>query len=93
MYKGLNRRMRFRMCSDCQSVIYDCDCRRPIDKEHDELIVREMCQCCDRFPYCERVEYLRTTRPGDWMFADLDTPTRKAGIPVDDDIVRRADSV
>lgn len=78
MVEGRNRRMRFRFCPDCQEVVYGCR-HRPLDKEHDELLVRDMCECCDGFPNCPKVEYLRKSRPGEWCFDGLDTDSRKVG--------------
>lgn len=72
-------RERMRLCSDCQEVVYGCPDREPICHQRDEWIVRNLCECCDRFPVCEKVEYLRDTRPGDIFFGDLDMGDRDAG--------------
>ena len=65
------QRDRFRLCSDCPEIVYGCEDRRPICHQDDEFIVRDLCECCDRFPFCEKVEYLRRSEPGDWFFGDL----------------------
>lgn len=64
-------RRRVRLCSDCQEVVYGCSSRRPLDSGSDEHMVRDMCERCDGYPFCERVEYLRGSRPGDIHFGDL----------------------
>lgn len=71
------QRERFRLCSDCQEVIYGCETRRPISHQDDELIVRDLCERCDSFPVCDKVGYLRDSEPGDWFFGDLPIPGRE----------------
>lgn len=68
---GFKHRLRF--CSDCQGIIYGCDERRAIDFQEDfgGCICREICECCSTFPFCEKVEHLRQSRPGDLFFGDL----------------------
>ena len=74
-------RYRLRFCSDCQGVIYGCGSRegkrRPIDIERDvgTLICRSICECCDEYPVCGKVDYQRESRPGDIFFGDLPLPT------------------
>lgn len=65
---GFRNRLRF--CSGCRSIIYSCDGRRPLDCT-DDLIVRDMCECCDSFPVCPMVQYLRESKPDDVWFGDL----------------------
>ena len=68
---GFKHRLRF--CSDCQGVIYGCESRRSIDFHPDTqgYICREICECCDSFPLCEKVEYQRGSEPGELFFGDL----------------------
>ena len=70
-----NLRHRLRFCSDCQGVIYGCETRRSIDFGNDSMgyICREICERCDSFPLCEKVEYLRDGEPGEMFFGDLPT--------------------
>jgi len=63
-------RHRVRLCSGCRSIVYGCKERRPLDIG-DALIVRDMCECCDSFPLCTRVQYLRDSEPGDMWFGDM----------------------
>ena len=65
------RRRRLRFCSGCQSVIYGCDERRSIDMEDESELIRCFCESCDSFPVCDRVEFLKGSRPGDIYFGDL----------------------
>ena len=67
---GLRRRLRF--CSDCQGVIYGCDSRRPIDVQEDEFLIRDICECCDDYPICVKVDYMREFRPGALWFGDFE---------------------
>lgn len=69
----INRKLnRWRFCSDCQEVIYDCDGREPINYQRDEHLVRDFCKSCDSYPVCDKVEYLRKSKVGDINFADLE---------------------
>ena len=67
--KGMRNRYRF--CSGCQSVIYDCKERRPMDVQHDYWLVRDICESCDGYLTCPRVQYMKDTPPGEVTFADL----------------------
>ena len=68
---GMKERLRF--CSDCSGVIYGCDRRRRVDVASDvhSHMCREMCGCCDEYPFCGKVEYMRESEPGDLYFGDL----------------------
>lgn len=66
------RRERFRFCSDCQRIIYGCEDRPALCHQENDLLVRDMCERCDGFPLCDKVEYLRTSRPGDLYLGDVD---------------------
>ena len=69
--KGHCRRVR--LCTDCQEVIYGCEHRKeniPLNCK-DDFMVREACEGCDYFPFCEKVEYLRKQEPGEIWFGDV----------------------
>lgn len=66
------QRHRFRLCSDCQRIIYECDERPPLSHQDNEWLVRDMCERCDGFPFCDKVEYLRDSKPGDMYLGDVD---------------------
>ena len=68
-------RDRVRFCLRCRDVINGCDDRRRLDYDADDLMVRDMCERCDSFPFCEKVEYLREEMPGDLYFGGLEMPT------------------
>ena len=69
---GFQRKVR--LCSDCQDVIYGCD--REVNgmrmKDDEEHMVREMCGRCDSYPVCQKVKYLKESKPGDVWFGDWD---------------------
>ena len=65
-------RERFRFCSDCQRIIYNCTDRRRISWQDDRWLIRDICESCDGFPFCDKVEYLRTSKPEDLFLGDLD---------------------
>ena len=65
------QRHRFRLCSDCQKIIYGCKDRPPLCHQEHEWIVRGMCQSCDEFPFCDKVEYLRNSVPNDIYLGDV----------------------
>ena len=74
---GMKHRLRF--CSDCQNVIYGCDIRRAIDIRSDlhKHMCREICECCDEYPLCGKVDYQRNSEPGDIFFGDLPVKERR----------------
>ena len=65
------KRYRFRFCSDCQKIIYECQKRPPLSYQDNEFLIRDMCQCCNRFPICENVKYLRNSNKGDLHLGDI----------------------
>lgn len=64
-------KIRLRFCEDCERVIYGCGSRRSLDFA-DDMMVREVCETCDDFPVCDRVEYLRESERGKIFFGGLD---------------------
>ena len=71
-------KIRLRFCSRCQGVIYGCDARRSIDlfgEDDCTYICRNICECCDDYPSCGKVDYMRESQPGDLFFGDLPIPT------------------
>lgn len=62
---------KWRLCSDCQRIIYECDGRRPICHQQDTYIIRDLCESCDGFPFCDKVDYLRESEPGSLHMGDL----------------------
>lgn len=66
-------RRRVRLCTDCQGVVYGCELMagRRLDADA-ECMVRDVCECCDSFPVCDRVQYLRKQEPGELWLGDVD---------------------
>lgn len=64
-------RNRVRLCRDCADIVYGCESRRPLDIS-DQLIIRDLCECCDSFPVCPKVQYLRESEPGELWFGGLE---------------------
>lgn len=62
-------RDRLFICADCAEVIYGCKIRPPLSYEDNELLVRDMCSCCDDFPTCEKASYLREKPIGSICFS------------------------
>ena len=62
---------RYRLCSKCQNVIYGCKTRRSIDIDHDDLLVRDICESCDGYLTCPKVQYLKERSVGEITFDDL----------------------
>mgnify|MGYP007135613930 CR=1 FL=1 len=65
-------RHNVRICQDCERVVYDCEKRRALNWQQDECLVRDLCKCCDLYPWCEKVEYLRNSAEGEVFFGAVD---------------------
>ena len=68
------KRHRYRLCSRCQEPIYACDREkmgRHLDSD-EKYMVRAMCQTCDTFPVCDKVDYMRKEQPGEVFWGDLE---------------------
>ena len=57
-------RHRVYLCPDCERVIYTCHNRRKLSWQDDTYLVRDMCETCDSFPWCDKVEWLRQEEVG-----------------------------
>jgi hypothetical protein len=70
---GDSRKIRHRywICSQCEDVIYGCNGHDHLNPRETSMLVRYMCRRCDSFPTCERVNWLRESKPGDVWFGDL----------------------
>ena len=69
---GKSRRIRHRcwICSQCEDVIYGCDGHAHMTYE--EPMVRTLCGRCAAYPTCERIEWLKDSKPEDVWFGDLE---------------------
>ena len=72
IWTDFHYRNRIRLCSDCQDICYNCNTRREMRYGTDEYLIRDICETCDSFPWCDRVDYLRGSKPGDLCLGDLD---------------------
>lgn len=66
-------RHELKLCSDCQEVVYGCDRRPKLDYDPMEegYMLRNMCERCDYYPTCDKVDYQRREEPGEIFFGDL----------------------
>ena len=39
--------------------------------QKDTYIIRDICESCDSFPFCDKVDYLRDSEPGSLHLRDL----------------------